>query len=82
MAEEEAAPARTASTPVMGGMRDMIRTFVAFFVAFLFVKLGGMVPGVDLAGMQEAVIVIATSGLMAFLGKAMRNNDMAIGKIM
>ena len=78
MAEET----RVASSPVKGGMRDMVRTFVAFFVAFGFTWLGGQLPGVELAGMQEAVIVIVVSGIMAFAGKAFRSSDMAIGKFM
>ena len=79
---KEELPGRAASSPIKGSLRDMVRTFVAFVVAFVFVKLGGAMPGVELAGMQEAVIVIATSALMAFLGKAFRNNDMMIGKIL
>jgi hypothetical protein len=78
----EGLPGRPASSPIKGSMRDMVRTFVAFFVAFLFVKLGGALPGVELAGVQEAVIVILTSALMAFIGKAFRNSGMAIGKIL
>lgn len=72
---------REASTPVMGGMRDMVRTFVAFVVAFLFVKLGALVPGVDLASAEEAVVVIVTSGVLAFIGKVMRNKGLTLGKV-
>lgn len=78
MAEET----RVASTPIKGGMRDMIRTFVAFGVAFLFTWIGGKIPGVDLAGMQEAVIVIIVSGVMAFAGKAFRSAGISVGKVM
>ena len=77
MAEE----ARAASSPVMGGARDMVRTFVAFVVAFIFVKLGALVPGVDLASTEEAVVVIITSGVLAFVGKAMRNKGISFGKV-
>ena len=78
MAEET----RVASSPAKGGMRDMVRTFVAFFVAFGFTWIGGKVPGIELAGMQEAVIVILVSAIMAFAGKAFRSNGMAIGRVM
>jgi hypothetical protein len=60
----------------------MVRTFVGFGVAFAFVKIGGAVPGIDLAGAQEAVIVIIVSAIMAFCGKAFRSSGMAIGKVM
>lgn len=72
---------RTASSPLMGGIRDAVRTFVAFVVAFAFVKLGALVPGVDLASAQEAIVVIITSGLLAMIGKLMRNKGMSFGKI-
>jgi hypothetical protein len=72
---------RTASTPIVGGLRDAARTFVAFVVAFAFVKLGALVPGVDLASTEEAVVVIITSGLLAMIGKLMRNKGMSFGKI-
>lgn len=78
---EETVTTRPASTPTKGGLRDIVRTFVAFVVAFAFTKLGGAIPGVDLAGMQEAVIVIVTSAILAFVGKAMRNSGMSLGKI-
>jgi hypothetical protein len=39
-------------------------------------------PGIDLAGMQEAVIVMIVSAIMAFAGKAFRSADMGVGKIM
>lgn len=74
--------ARVASSPVKGGMRDLVRTFVGFVVAFIFVKIGGAVPGVDLAGAQEAVIVMIVSGIMAFAGKSFRSAGMKIGKVM
>ncbi len=73
---------RTASSPTAGGLRDLVRTFVGFGVAFIFVKIGGAVPGVDLAGMQEAVIVIIVSAIMAFAGKAFRGAGMSVGKVM
>ena len=78
MAEEE----RVASSPVKGGIRDVVRTFVGFAVAFIFVKIGGAVPGVDLAGMQEAVIVIIVSAIMAFAGKSFRSAGISVGKVM
>ena len=73
--------ARTASSPLMGSLRDSVRTFVAFIVAFGFVKLGGAIPGVDLAGVEEAVVVIGTSAILAFIGKAMRNAGATLGKV-
>lgn len=79
--EVEGVIARPASSPTTGALRDVVRTFVAFVVAFAFVKLGGAIPGVDLAGVQEGVIVIITSAILAFVGKAMRNNDKAIGRV-
>lgn len=79
---EEEMPGRPASGPFAGSARDALRTFVAFVVAFAFTKLGGAIPGVELAGVQEAVVVILMSAIMAFAGKAFRNSDMAIGKIM
>jgi hypothetical protein len=72
---------RTASSPLAGGLRDAVRTFVAFVVAFLFVKLGALVPGVDLASAQEAIVVIVTSGILAMIGKVMRDKGMPFGKI-
>jgi len=78
MADED----RVASSPVKGGLRDIVRTFVGFFVAFIFVKIGGAIPGVDLAGAQEAVIVILVSAIMAFAGKAFRGAGMSVGKVM
>jgi hypothetical protein len=55
---------------------------VAFGVAFVFVKIGGDVPGVDMAGAQEALVVIITSAILAFAGKAFRNHDVTIGKVL
>ena len=78
MAEED----RVASSPIKGGMRDVVRTFVGFGVAFIFVKIGGAVPGVDLVGMQEAVIVIIVSAIMAFAGKSFRGAGIGAGKVM
>jgi hypothetical protein len=72
---------RPASTPTTGMLRDAIRTFVAFLVAFLFTWLGGKIPGIDLVGMQEGVIVIITSAILAFMGKAFRNNDVTVGRV-
>ncbi len=66
---------RVASSPIKGSMRDAIRTFVAFVVAFGFTWLGGKIPGVELAGMQEGIIVILTSAILAFVGKAFRSSD-------
>ena len=63
-------------------MRDAVRTFVAFVVAFGIAWLGGKIPGVDLAGMQEALIVIGTSAILAFAGKAFRNNGKAVGSVL
>jgi hypothetical protein len=79
---EEELPGRPASSPTAGGLRDIVRTFVAFGVAFTFVKIGGAVPGVDMAGMQEAVIVIIVSAVMAFAGKAFRGAGIGVGKVM
>ena len=73
---------RKASSPAAGGVRDVVRTVVAFAVAFLFMKLGGAIPGVDLAGMQEAIVVILVSGIMAFMGKSFRSAGKSVGKIM
>lgn len=72
---------RTASSPLIGGVRDAVRTFVAFVVAFGFVKLGALVPGVDLASAQEAIVVIVTSGILAMVGKVMRNKGLSFGRI-
>jgi hypothetical protein len=36
---------------------------------------------VDLAGAQEAVVVIITSAVLAFAGKAFRNKGSAVGKV-
>ena len=79
--EVEEAP-RPASSPIKGSMRDVVRTFVAFVVAFGFTWLGGKLPGVELAGIQEGIIVIITSGILAFAGKAFRNSGLAVGKIL
>ena len=73
---------RDASSPSKGALRDAVRTFVAFIVAFGIAWLGGKIPGVDLAGMQEALIVIGTSAILAFAGKAFRNNDVVVGKVL
>jgi hypothetical protein len=73
---------RKASSPIAGSLRDALRTFVAFGVAFVFVKIGGDIPGVDMAGAQEALVVIITSAILAFAGKAFRNNDVTIGKVL
>ena len=73
---------RTASSPIKGSLRDAIRTFVAFLVAFGFTWLGGKIPGVDLAGMQEGLIVILTSAILAFAGKAFRNKGVSVGEIL
>jgi hypothetical protein len=62
-------------------MRDAIRTFIAFLVALLFTKIFGEVTAVELAGAQEAIVVIVTSALLAFIGKAMRNAGMTLGKV-
>jgi hypothetical protein len=72
---------REASSPITGGMRDAVRTFVAFVVAFLFAKLIGETTAIDLAGAQEAVVVIITSAILAFAGKAFRNNGVTVGKV-
>ena len=72
---------RVASSPVKGGMRDAVRTFVAFIVAFVFTKFVGETTAIDLAGAQEAVVVIITSAILAFMGKAFRDNNSLIGKI-
>lgn len=77
---------RTASTPAAGGLRDALRTFVAFGVAALFAfigsKLGDSAEGVDLVSMQEGLTVIIVSAVLAFLGKAFRNSNKAVGKIL
>jgi uncharacterized membrane protein YccC len=80
MAEEEL-PGRPASSPIKGSMRDALRTFIAFAVAFAFTKILGETGAVDLAGAQEALVVIITSGILAFAGKAFRNKGLAIGKV-
>jgi hypothetical protein len=59
----------------------MVRTFVAFVVAFVFVKLGAFAPGVDLASTQEVIVVILTSGILAAAGKLLRNKGITLGKI-
>lgn len=73
---------RSASSPVKGSLRDAVRTFVAFIVAFAFTWLGGKIPGVELAGLQEGIVVIVTSAILAFMGKAFRNNGVAVGKVL
>jgi hypothetical protein len=73
---------RKASSPTTGAFRDSIRTFVAFVVAFVFTKLVGETTAIDLAGAQEAVVVIVTSALLAFIGKAFRNKGKALGKVL
>ena len=65
---------RSASSPIKGSMREVVRTFVAFVVAFAFTWLGGKLPAVELAGVQE--------GILAFAGKAFRNSGLAVGKIL
>jgi hypothetical protein len=42
----------------------------------------GEATAVNLAGAQEAVVVIITSAIFAFIGKSMRNSGLAIGKVM
>ena len=74
-------PVRPASSPIMGSVRDAVRTFVAFLVAFVFVKLGALVPGVDLASAQEAIVVNITSAVLAFAVKAMRGAGVSLGKV-
>jgi uncharacterized membrane protein YccC len=76
------ADGRIASSPTSGAFRDAIRTFVAFIVAFALTKLLGEATAVNLAGAQEAVVVIITSAIFAFIGKSMRNSGLAIGKVM
>jgi hypothetical protein len=81
MAEE-----RAASSPIKGGMRDAVRTFVAFAVASLLAlaakKLGIIEGSVDLVGIGEGITVIIMSAIMAFAGKAFRNKGKAIGQVL
>lgn len=81
MAEE-----RAASSPIKGGMRDAIRTFIAFAVAALLAlaakKLGIVEGDIDLVGVGEGLTVIIFSAIMAFAGKAFRNKGQAIGKVL
>jgi len=35
----------------------------------------------ELAGEQEAVVVIITSAVLAFMGKAFRNSGSVVGKV-
>jgi len=72
---------RPASAPTTGALRDAVRTFVAFIVAFLFAKITAAGLEVDLTGVQEGVVVIITSAILAFVGKAMRNKGMTLGKV-
>jgi len=76
---------RPASPPITGSLRDALRTFVAFFVAFGFAKLtnvlGDSAQSVDLTGAQEAVVVIIVSAILAFAGKAFRNKGVSVGKV-
>jgi len=72
MAEEK----RKASSPTKGALRDAVRTFVAFVIAFLVVKIFGAEAAAGMSGATEGIIVIVTSAIFAFVGKAMRNQGM------
>ena len=74
-------PARTASAPTTGALRDAVRTFVGFVVAFLAVKLFGEAGSEHVIGATEGLVVIITSAIFAFVGKAMRNKGLSFGKI-
>jgi len=77
---EETTP-RPASPPLSGALRDAVRTFVAFVVAFGFAKLTQTGLDIDLTGAQEGLVVILTSAILAFVGKAMRNHGISFGSI-
>ena len=55
---------------------------VAALFAFIASKMGDSAEGVDLVSMQEGLTVIIVSALLAFMGKAFRNKDKAVGKIL
>ena len=73
---------RVASSPLKGGMRDAIRTMIAFIVAFGFAKLLGATTAGEMAGPQEALVVIITSAVLAFIGKSMRNHGKSPGMVL
>jgi hypothetical protein len=77
---------RKASSPAVGGMRDAVRTIVAFGVAaglaFAASKMGLVEGQIDLAGIGEGITVVIVSAIMAFMGKAFRNNGQAVGKVL
>jgi hypothetical protein len=76
---------RAASSPIKGGLRDALRTLVAFAVAALLAlaakKLGIIEGSVDLVGIGEGITVVVMSAIMAFAGKAFRNNGVTVGKV-
>lgn len=72
---------RKASSPPVGAMRDAVRTLIGFIIAFGLVKLFGEDKAAELAGVSEGLVVIITSAILAFVGKAMRNDGMSAGKI-
>jgi uncharacterized membrane protein YccC len=72
---------RVASTPSQGALRDAVRTFVAFIIAFLLAKLVDAETAVNLAGATEGLVVIVTSAIFAFVGKMLRDKGNVVGKV-
>jgi len=70
MAEETT---RTASAPTTGMVRDSVRTTLAFALFWLLTKIVGAEMAESMGGAVEAVVVILTSALFAFIGKLSRN---------
>lgn len=70
---------RPASPPVKGLLRDVVRTSVAFVVAFGFTKLTTLGLNVDLSGLQESLVVIITSAILAYIGKVARDHGFSLG---
>ncbi len=72
---------RKASPPSIGAARDAVRTLIGFGVFMLVAKVVGDETAVSLSEPVQAMVVMVTSALFAFVGKKLRNSGSVAGEV-
>ena len=72
---------RKASPPSIGAARDAVRTLIGFGAFMLLAKMVGDETATSLSGPVQALVVMVTSALFAFLGKKLRNTGSVAGEV-
>lgn len=72
---------RKASPPSAGAARDAVRTLIGFGLFMLVAKVAGDENAAQMGGAVEAIVVVITSAVFAFVGKKLRNGGNKAGEV-